>query len=421
METNSLGKKIKLERAKNGISLRKFAEKLEISAPFLVDIEKDRRPPTEELLQKIADLLDIPVSVFDEFSPDIPKPVKDWLEKHPHLDKVLRALRRAPSQEEALARLDRTFTSPRQRKYPIAIYESELQAIGLESASWNTETGGDLFGVWGDIPIVYFASRAGPNAKRDHAHFRLDVDYLIRLSGLLEKDWGLRYFGDWHSHHRLGLESPSAGDRKRIVSVAGKNNFDEMAEFIVTFASTYDAEKTIVINPYAYLELPSHDLTDVALIVLQGLSPIRSALIAASSLREQQLDTFSSFPTETLSLPAEPLGRMHGIEGTSLLQISERLLSKAISELTAISAGELELHREPFGFVIVIPVNDKQSVAFAFDKGWPHGLLQVDWMDRKSGRTEEISIAAADASLLKTDQLKNIYLEVKNSRIPTEQ
>ena len=421
MEAKTLGKKIKQEREKKGVSLRKFAQKLEISAAFLVDIEKDRRLPTEELLQKTADLLDIPVSVFDEFSPDIPKPVKDWLEKHPHLNKILNVLRRAPSQEEALAKLDKTFASPRQRKYPIAIYESELQAIGLESASWTTETGGDLFGIWGDIPIVYFASRAGPNAKRDHAHFRLDVDYLIRLSGLLEKDWGLRYFGDWHSHHRLGLQSPSAGDQKRIVGVAGKNNFDEMAEFIVTFASTYDAERKIVINPYAYLDLPSHNLTDVALIVLQGISPVRSALIAASSLREQQLDAFSSFPTEKISIPVEPFGRMHGIEGSSLLQISERLLSKAMSELTPISAGELELYREPFGFVIVVPVNDKQSVAFAIDKGWPHALLQVNWMDRKSGSTEEIVAVVVNASLLKTEQLKNIYFDAKNSRIAAEQ
>jgi len=158
------------------------------------------------------------------------------------LNRVLNFLRKSPSPEEALDRLEKASPHPRQRKFPIAIYESELQAIGLESASWDTETGGDLFGIWGDIPIVYFASRAGPNAKRDHAHFRLDVDYLISLSGLLETDWGLRYFGDWHSHHRLGLQAPSSGDQKRIAGVAAKNTFEEMAEFIVTFGPTSDAE-----------------------------------------------------------------------------------------------------------------------------------------------------------------------------------
>src|SRR6266511_1314067 len=216
MREKTLGKRIKQEREERRVSLRKFAEMLGISGAYLVDIEKDRRLPTEELLQKIADQLDIPVSTFDEFSPEIPKPVKDWLEKNPLLKKVFSFLRNAPAPEEALANLEKSFAQPRQRKYPIAIYESELQAIGLESASWDTETGGDLFGIWGDIPVVYLASRAGPHAKREHAHFRLDVDYLIKLSGYLEKDWGLRYFGDWHSHHRLGLQSISAGDQKRI-------------------------------------------------------------------------------------------------------------------------------------------------------------------------------------------------------------
>ena len=109
--------------------------------------------------------------------------------------------------------------------------------MALESAAWKTETGGDLFGTWGDIPIIYLASQAGPQAKREATHFRLDVDYLITLSVMLEQDWGLRYFGDWHSHHQLGLHKPSSGDQRRITNLAAKNNFDQMAEFITTSTS----------------------------------------------------------------------------------------------------------------------------------------------------------------------------------------
>ncbi len=416
MSAKTLGKRIKLEREKKRISLRKFAEMLGISAAYLVDIEKDRRLPTEELLQKTADLLDIPVATFDEFSPDVPKAVKDWLDKNPLLGKVMSLLRKG-SPDETLAKFEKAIVRPRQRKFTIAIYHSELQAIGSESASWDTETGGDLFGIWGDVPVVYFASRAGPNAKREHAHFRLDVDYLIKLSGQLEKDWGLRYFGDWHSHHRLGLSTPSAGDQRRIVSVGAKNTFDEMAEFIITFASGQDAEKTIVINPYAYLDLPSQTLTDVALIVLEGTSPVRSALIAASSMPEQQLTAFSSFPIERISFSVEPVGRVSGTVGSSMFQISERLLHKAMSALTTVSSGELELYRESFGFVVVAPVNDKQNIAFAIDKNWPHSLLQVEWIDRKSGSTEEISADLAGLTLLTTERLKEIYSTAKGSMI----
>lgn len=416
MSANTLGEKISQERKKQGVSLRKFAQKLGISASYLVDIEKDRRLANKALLQTIADMLDIPVSAFDEFSPDMPKQVKKWIEKNPLVSRILNFLGRAPSPEDALARVERSLVQSQRRKYPIAIYESELQAIGEESISWNTETGGDLFGIWGDIPVVYLASRAGPQSVREHTHFRLDVDYLINLSISLEKDWGLRYFGDWHSHHRLGLQQPSSGDQKRIAGVAAKNNFNEMAEFIVTFASKQDSGRAIEIHPYAYLDLPLKMLTDIVLIVLKGTSPVREALIAASSLPKQQLDTFSSFPTEKISVPEEPLGRIPGKEGVLATQISERLLSKTMSELAPIASGALELYYESFGFIVVVPVNKNENVAFALDKDWPHNLLQADWMDRKNGRSEEIPTDTADISLLNVDQLKHIFSKEKKLR-----
>jgi len=417
MQAITIGERIRKERERKKISLRKFAKKLGISAAYLVDIEKNRRLPKEQILQKTADLLDIPVSAFDEYSPEIPKPVMDWLQNNsPLTSKVLSFLKKAPEPEKAFASLERYLEGQPRRRYSIAIYESELQAIGLESAAWDKETGGDLFGIWGDIPIIYLATRAGPKAKRDHAHFRLDVDYLIRLSILLEKEWGLRYFGDWHSHHSLGLLTPSNGDQRRIEGLAAKNNFAEMAEFIITFSQNSDSERKIEIHPYVYLDLPSHPLQEAVLIVLKGISPVRSALTAGSDLPEQELDSFSSMPTERISIPVEPLGRVPGTEGLPAAQISERLLTKTMSELATMSSGELELYREFFGFVIIVPVNDKENIAFAFDKEWPHALLQVDWMDRECGSSEELPTEAVDASLLHPEQLKMIVSNIKESR-----
>jgi len=420
MNKQTLGEKLKLEREKRSLSLRKFAEKLEISASYLVDIEKNRRMPKIGLLQKAADLLDIPVSVFDEFSPEVSKPVKDWLDKNPLVRRILRFINKSPAPEETLEKLERSVARQPQRRYPIAIYESELQAIGFESSSWERETGGDLFGIWGDIPVVYFASRAGPQAKRDHAHFRLDVDYLINLSVMLERDWGLRYLGDWHSHHRLGLSTPSDGDQRRIKRLAVKNNFDDMAEFIITFASSHNDRSKIEIHPFLYLDLPLHALTQAVLIVLKGTSPVRSALIAASSLPEQNLDSFSSFPAEQIGIPVEPLGRVTGCEGFLANQISERLLAKTVSELTAVSAGVPVVHKQSFGYIIVVPVNDKENVAFALDKDWPHNLLEVDWMNTANGLTEELSVDVVGLSLLNVQDLKAMFFNAARSRLETE-
>jgi transcriptional regulator with XRE-family HTH domain len=419
MKGQTLGEKLKLERENRKISLRKFAQKLEISPAYLVDIEKNRRLPTEGVLQKAADLLDIPVSAFDEFSPEIPKPVKNWLKKNPLVEKALRLITKSPAPQETLEQLERSVARRPQRRYPIAIYESELQAIGLESSSWERETGGDLFGIWGDIPVVYLASRAGPQAQRDHAHFRLDVDYLINLSAMLERDWGLRYLGDWHSHHRLGLSTPSDGDERRIKRLAAKNNFDDMAEFIITFTSSHNDRRKIDIHPFLYLDLPSHTLTQAVLIVLKGTSPVRSALIATSSLPEQSLNSFSSFPAGQIRIPTEPLACVPGCDGFLVTQISERLLAKIVSELTTVSVGVPEVHKESFGYIIVVPVNDRENVAFAFDKAWPHLLLEVDWMNRANGLTEELPLDMADLSLLNVEGLKAIFFNAARSRLET--
>jgi hypothetical protein len=131
----------------------------------------------------------------------------------------------------------------------VVIWESELRAIAAETSAWTVETGGDLFGRWLDTPIIFLATKAGPKAQRDNAHFRLDVDYLREISGPLALQWALRYFGDWHSHHRLGLDAPSSGDRRRIRQVAGRNQFRAMLEIIVTTEGS-QSEPVVRIHPW---------------------------------------------------------------------------------------------------------------------------------------------------------------------------
>lgn len=339
-----------------------------------------------------------------------------WIENNPILKKIYSFFKKSSQLEEEVNLFKASKEEIPSRRYPIAIYESELQMIGLDSASWNTETGGDLFGVWQDMPIIYLASLAGPKAVRNHAHFRLDVDYLIALSAQLELDCGLRYFGDWHSHHSLGLASPSTDDQKRIVSVAGKNNFDAMAEFIITFASAPGTERQITIHPFAYLNPPSTNLTDAGLIVLKGTSPVRSALMAASVLPEQKLSTYVSFPTSRLSFPIETTLGNQPDTTTCTNQFSKRLISNLVSKLEALTSGQVELHEQPFGFIIVIPVNEFENVAFAVGNEWPHSLLQVNWVNRQNGSTEELQIDSTNLNALNSDQFKKMYMDIKTAR-----
>lgn len=56
-----LGQYIRQLRDVRDISLREFARKLNLSAPFISDIELGRRYPSERILQEMAVLLKVPV------------------------------------------------------------------------------------------------------------------------------------------------------------------------------------------------------------------------------------------------------------------------------------------------------------------------------------------------------------------------
>jgi transcriptional regulator with XRE-family HTH domain len=56
---NILAKNIKENRRKNGLSQDKLAEKAGISTPFVAMIEVSRKFPTPDVLDKIADALNI--------------------------------------------------------------------------------------------------------------------------------------------------------------------------------------------------------------------------------------------------------------------------------------------------------------------------------------------------------------------------
>jgi len=299
----------------------------------------------------------------------------------------------------------------------VAIYESELQAIGLESTAWDTETGGDLFGIWNEQPTIYLATNTGPDSVRESAHFKLDVEYLIKLSGELNEKWGLRYFGDWHSHHRLGLDAPSTGDKERLARIASKNNFDKMAEIIVTFPRDYCNTKNIHMHSYLYENSANTVCTKIPLIVIKGISPIREALIASSSLRDQKLDSFSSFPMKRITAPVENRALIDNPTKCLSKYFGDKVLSNALLELENFSSQKIEFYQKPFGYILVIPVDENTNVAFAIDKYWPYKVLQIDWIDRSCGKAEEVPMSIDTASLINIKGMNDIYLKIIKSKM----
>lgn len=338
-----------------------------------------------------------------------------WIEEQPGLNAFLRRIKNTPRSYEFLQNL---YTIVEQKQAillsPVAIYESELRAMGLEAASWDTETGGDLFGLWETLPIVYLATRAGPGAIRNHAHFKLDVDYLRCLSVELDDRWGLRYLGDWHSHHRLGLSSPSTGDGDRIKRLGSRNGFLAMLESIVTFEAEHGSATPIIkIHPYIYPDLQSSQPVKVPFIVLKGISPLREALIADEALKEQELSSWNRFPVERLRIPPEPLPPVNSGDGVLCNFIGERVLRLARKALETVSGEVTEHHKTSFGHILVAPAGQNVYVGIALDASWPYRVLEVDWIDRYDGTSGPLEIPVEQENALNPRRLVELYIKAR--------
>lgn len=273
---------------------------------------------------------------------------------------------------------------------PLVTWESELRAIAAEASAWTVETGGDLFGRWQANPMVFLATKAGPKAQRNNAHFRLDVDYLRKLSEPLAAQWALRYFGDWHSHHRLGLSAPSSGDRTRIRQLGNRNQFPGMAEIIVTTEGS-QSDPVVRIHPWFYDLFVEGEPTALRVKVLPGCSPIRQALIARGELAEQTLRVWENFPLERVRVGdnADPprLERQSDVDATT----REKTLAHLAEALKQAGGGPIEQHATAFGHILVAKLDEPHHLALAIDGKWPMSVLEVHRLDRDAGTTEPIS------------------------------
>jgi transcriptional regulator with XRE-family HTH domain len=217
-----IGDLIKKKRLARELSLDRLAEELSIPRVYVEEIEANLELPGPELVVRICTVLGISVGELNALADHLSPAEQEWIEKHPRIRALFVYLRRE-FQEDASIQYARRFLNRRFREIPhgfLVTWESELRAIAAEASSWGIETGGDLFGRWDESPTILLATKAGPNAQRYWTVFRLDLQYLWQLTETLRVDWALRYFGDWHSHHRLGLSSPSDQDEQQVRSVA---------------------------------------------------------------------------------------------------------------------------------------------------------------------------------------------------------
>ena len=113
----------------------------------------------------------------------------------------------------------------------------------------HIETGGNLFGLWttSGSAVIHVVLGPGQHCKRTSASFHQDLEYMERVGRFVNNNYMLCHIGEWHSHHNLSLNKPSAGDESTI-----RHNFPHgMSKFLVIIANIKNRD-TVVLSPYFF-------------------------------------------------------------------------------------------------------------------------------------------------------------------------
>jgi hypothetical protein len=159
----------------------------------------------------------------------------------------------------------------------IAIYQSELDLVSRWVMDYpDLETGGDFFGFWtrhGD-PVIQFVLGPAGNARRTGHSFYQDIDYLKRCGEVLNGRFGLEHIGAWHSHHRLGLSQPSAGD---VTTMKNALRSQDLSRFLISICNI-TGPQSVSIGGFLFRRDARDDYEHCEWKVLKEESPIRQSL-----------------------------------------------------------------------------------------------------------------------------------------------
>jgi transcriptional regulator with XRE-family HTH domain len=95
---DSLGLEILRLRTRAGITLRAFAEKIGVSAPYVSDIEHERRRPSDEVLRRIAKELKSVGATYEELdklNSRLDRDLQAWVADNPSVRQMLRQVKQS--------------------------------------------------------------------------------------------------------------------------------------------------------------------------------------------------------------------------------------------------------------------------------------------------------------------------------------
>ena len=115
----------------------------------------------------------------------------------------------------------------------------------------HIETGGNLFGLWttSGSAVIHVVLGPGKNCRRTTTSFHQDIEYLHRVGRFVNDNCMFCHIGEWHSHHSLALNKPTAADEQII----GSNFPQGLTKFLVIIANIKNID-TVVLSPYFFTD-----------------------------------------------------------------------------------------------------------------------------------------------------------------------
>jgi hypothetical protein len=157
----------------------------------------------------------------------------------------------------------------------VLIYRAEADRLGQLTFQYSDiETGGDLFGYWthSGSPVVSYVVGPGQRSRHHRTSFYQDEGYLHDIGTDLYDQHGLQHVGEWHSHHRLGLNEPSQGDMDTVRSGMRQRGW---SRFLLVITTITGEEAGSVLQNYFLFMGQASPPEPLRILCLRGTSPFR--------------------------------------------------------------------------------------------------------------------------------------------------
>lgn len=173
-----------------------------------------------------------------------------------------------------------TYLLKRQSFHTAYIFESEVEALASEIARYpRLETRGGLYGLQraDGSAVIFLITGPGPNALHSTAVCEQDERHHLEVSQTLFDRYFLQMLGEWHSHHHLGFNTPSAVDVQTAKQSLHESGWARFAVWISKHNVLQKEEVTdIRVRANLFSANGRHGESSVA--ILPSKSPVRQAV-----------------------------------------------------------------------------------------------------------------------------------------------